>query len=278
MANYKDNDPIGWCGDASRGAALGRRTIQGSIEDNEILTIIHKPWVDGDYDENGTYFGGGNGDNLYWVSSEDGGVDYIIRARDFDDARKQVIKEYPNSRTKIGGDKYCVSLDEQTLQQLLDEQREFIEKEYPNLLESIELNDEIRNAAKAFEEAVLAALEIWVGDNLALLVTEDFGPDNLVHSIVGVMSSLRGGAGYLYYMEHEGAGVGTWDGDWDYLVKDRVNRARSVLKDLSKFVKKATHDEWVGLRNALMNRSFEGVVEEEEDEECDEEDDLCLSQ
>lgn len=265
MASYQDNDPKGWCGDPSRGAALGRATIQGELGEGETLSIVRKQ-LDGDYDENGTYFGGGPGTQpLFWVSSEDGGIDYMIRAKDIGDARAQVRTKYPGA--KIAGDSYNVSLDIDTLQQFLDGECESLE------CESAEVNDEIKIAAREFEAAVWRTLETWVSANLGLLELDDFEPytDGLVDisvgdaartasltgAIVREMSSLRGGAGYLYYMEQEGAGVGTWDGDWDWLFKDS-----KTIPELSKVVKNATHAEYQKLQNALMECAM--AVEEGE--------------
>ncbi len=259
MSSYTDNDPRGFCGDPKRGAALGRPSIQGELGEGETLTVTRKQ-LEGDYDENGTYFGGGPGTQpLFWVSSEDGGVDYMIRAKDIGDARAQVHAKYPG--TKIKGDSYNVSLDADTLQQLLNGECESLEEEYA------ELNDEVKIAAREFETAVWRTLETWVSNNLGLLELDGFEPDkdgSLTGSIVREMSSLRGGAGYLYYMEHEDAGVGTWDGDWDWLFKDK-----ETIRELSQVVKNATHAEYQKLHNALMTCAFEGDPEKEslEDEE-----------
>jgi len=268
MVSYSDNDPKGWMGDPSRGAALGRLTIKGELGDGETLNVVRKQ-LDGDYDENGTYFGGGPGTQpLFWVSSEDGGIDYMIRAKDIGDARAQVGKQYPGA--KIAGDSYDVSLDLDTLQQLLDGEVESFECD-PNVVATV--NDEIKTAAKEFETAVWRTLETWVSANLGLLELDGFEPDEdglVTGSIVREMSSLRGGAGYLYYMEHEGAGVGTWDGDWDWLFKcnnDPGKPYRDSLRALSDVVKNATHTEHQKLKDALMNCALESVPEEDDEDE-----------
>jgi hypothetical protein len=260
MISYKDSDPIGWGGDASRGAALGRPTIKGEIEEGTVLTVVRKQ-LDGDYDENGTYFGGGpDVQPIFWVSSEDGGIDYVIRAKDIGDARAQVAAKYPGA--KIAGDSYNVSLDLETLQELLDCEIENLESD-PNIVATV--NDKIKAAAKEFEEAVWRTLETWVSANLGLLELDGFEPDEeglVTGSIVREMSILRGGAGYLYYMEHEGAGVGTWDGDWDHLFKDK-----KIIRELSSVVKNATRIEYQKLKTDLLIRALESVPEEEDDED-----------
>lgn len=253
MLTYTTNDPKGWCGDPSRGAALGRPTIRGEYT-GQVLHITRKQ-LDGDYDENGTYFG--QGEPLFWVHSDDGEFDYMLRAKDIGAARVQVGKDYPGAM--IAGDSYDVSLNLDTLQQLLDSECESLEEEH------CELNDEIKIAAQEFETAVWRTLEAWVSANLGLLEIDGNGfepdADGLVTgSIVREMSSLRGGAGYLYYMEHEGAGVGTWDGDWDHLFKDKI-----TIRVLSGIVKRLTHTEYERLHDALMNCALESGSEEDDD-------------
>lgn len=89
--DYQANDPKGWCGDAKRGAALGRPAIhdpdfKGHLHVQEI------PLEDG-YDENGTYFGEGR--PLYWVANHLYTIDYMIRADDHADVLKQVKEKCP---------------------------------------------------------------------------------------------------------------------------------------------------------------------------------------
>jgi len=93
--SYSDNDPRGWCGDPSRGAALGRSTYHA--EDPAEFTgklYIARIILDGDYDINGTYWGGG-GNPLFWCASEDGEVDYVIRARNWSAAVNTFGDKYP---------------------------------------------------------------------------------------------------------------------------------------------------------------------------------------
>lgn len=71
MPSYKTNDPKGWCGDPTRGAALGRPNIHNK-EYTGKLTLRRIRLNSGGYDSNGTYFG--------WGASADGSVDFITRA------------------------------------------------------------------------------------------------------------------------------------------------------------------------------------------------------
>lgn len=100
IADYKKNDPRGWGGDPSRGAALGRATIADAPTNQPIKLYLRRVRLDsGGYDRNGTYFGVGT--PLYWVSGEDAEgneVDYMVRAYDRDDAKDEVRKRYPLAR------------------------------------------------------------------------------------------------------------------------------------------------------------------------------------
>ena len=96
MIDYKTNDPIGWCGNRSRGAALGRPTITDAAADAPIrLSVSHVRLNDGGYDCNGTYFGEGR--PLYWVHDQDGLVDFVLRAWNRDEAVMQAREDYPNA-------------------------------------------------------------------------------------------------------------------------------------------------------------------------------------
>jgi hypothetical protein len=95
--SYKTNDPVGWCGDRSRGAALGRATIHNAPKEfSGKLTLRRKYLNNGGYDENGTYFG--HGAPLYWYASEDGEIDAVLRASSREDAKEQIRKMYPKAR------------------------------------------------------------------------------------------------------------------------------------------------------------------------------------
>ena len=99
MPDYKDNDPRGWCGDMSRGAAMGRPTIRDDDADPKRsvkLTLRRIRLDNGGYDVNGTYFG--HADPLYWYADEDGTIDAMTRATDRKDAKSQIRETYPNAR------------------------------------------------------------------------------------------------------------------------------------------------------------------------------------
>ena len=96
--NYRDNDPRGWCGDPRRGAAMGRgsRHVEPSFDGRLFLERVRLN--QGGYDRLGTYFG--SGDPLYWCCSEDGSIDYCLRASSRTEARATVLKRYPAARVR----------------------------------------------------------------------------------------------------------------------------------------------------------------------------------
>jgi hypothetical protein len=99
MPDYKLHDPRGWCGDPSRGAALGRPTVTDKPKDFDgVLTLRRVRLNSGGYDTNGTYFG--NGTPLYWCASDDGEVDFMLRAYGRRTAREQAREVYPKAEIK----------------------------------------------------------------------------------------------------------------------------------------------------------------------------------
>ncbi len=98
--DYTLHDPKGWCGDPKRGAAMGRGSYH--VEDKEAFEgkmFVKYVRLSGDYDSNGTYFGGGPGTlPLYWCTNEDQTIDFMLRATDREDAKEQVKRAYPKAR------------------------------------------------------------------------------------------------------------------------------------------------------------------------------------
>jgi hypothetical protein len=105
MPNYSANDPKGWCGDPKRGAALGRPTVKDASPDFSGKVHLAKIRMNGDYDCNGTYFGFcSQGEALFWVSTDDNAIDYVIRVRGSsaanrrEAAKAKVRESYPKAR------------------------------------------------------------------------------------------------------------------------------------------------------------------------------------
>lgn len=99
MPDYKTHDPRGWCGDPSRGAALGRATIQDEDENYAGKIFLMRVRLNqGGYDRNGTYFG--TGAPLYWCANEEYTIDFILRANSRESARELVLKKYPHAKVR----------------------------------------------------------------------------------------------------------------------------------------------------------------------------------
>ena len=94
--SYKTNDPKGWCGNPSRGAALGRPSIHGEKNYSGKMHLRRIRLDNGGYDSNGTYFG--SGPPLFWYASDDGTIDCMIRAKDRAAAKVIIQKDYPKAR------------------------------------------------------------------------------------------------------------------------------------------------------------------------------------
>ncbi len=97
MRKYTDNDPKGWGGDPTRGAALGRSEINTPDEETYTTPLIlkHVPIDKQGYDPNGTYFG--TGERLYWLASDDGCIDRVFRAKDDAEALALAKAEHPGA-------------------------------------------------------------------------------------------------------------------------------------------------------------------------------------
>lgn len=97
--DYKAHDPRGWCGDPSRGAAMGRGSYHADDKLASVKLHLRCVRLNGDYDSNGTYFGGGYGTlPLYWVCDADQSIDFMLRAESRDDAKRLALEDYPNAR------------------------------------------------------------------------------------------------------------------------------------------------------------------------------------
>ena len=94
--SYATNDPRGWGGDPKRGAALGRPTVTDADKSLPVKLYLRRVRINsGGYCPKGTYFGIGR--PLYWAADADGEVDFVIRADDREDAKLEVLRDYPNA-------------------------------------------------------------------------------------------------------------------------------------------------------------------------------------
>ena len=185
--------------------------------------------------------------------------DVGTRAQMFDDGYSAwaVAKRFTKGsadRLASGNPKVATIQDGNTLQKLVEMEMESIgatgdfESKFFRRVES---------AAAVWDSAVEDALLNWV--KKAPQTTFNMAAAPLrraqdAHGIVEVLMKHRGGAGYLYYMEMEGAGVGTWDGDWDVLFQDP-----HIIHDLSKHMASVLRSQFQKLNKAISDAAFSAM-------------------
>jgi len=102
MPDYKDRNPGGWGGDPSRGAALGRRDVQGDPDYTGKVTLRRVRLDSGGYDPLGTYWGNVRGSYVYWAAADDPtgeeNWELVIRAGHREQAKAIVRQSYPDCR------------------------------------------------------------------------------------------------------------------------------------------------------------------------------------
>jgi hypothetical protein len=84
------------------GAPMGRRSYCG--EPTAKVHLFRVRLVGGDYDDGGAYWGGYPSPPLYCARALDstddcsGGVQLFVRAKNRDDAKRQILEDYPDLR------------------------------------------------------------------------------------------------------------------------------------------------------------------------------------
>lgn len=134
-----------------------------------------------------------------------------------------------------------LSSDHRTLEQLVDMDMESLGVEG-----EATVTPQLVRAAKKFDKAVEATLEMWVADNHDAL-EEDYDASDLYAE----------DGSYNVLMTLNGHGVGIWDGRWDHFFKDD----RSI-KDLERFLERnlSRYADGTGsgsFNEALMDAAFE---------------------
>ena len=157
--------------------------------------------------------------------------------------------------------KQATITDQKTLWQLIDMAAESSADGKPYESGDVKITNDVLQAAKAWDTMVEQVLLDWVGKNIEkfALGTGPLQHAKTPHDIVEVLMKHRGGAGYLYYMEAEGHGVGTWDGDWDVLFHD----PDKTIKALSSHVKAKTRAAYGKLGDAIEAAGYAALGEEE---------------
>ncbi len=127
------------------------------------------------------------------------------------------------------------------------------------------VTDEMSRAANQWDDKVQSELTKWAKANMDKfeLSARPFSRIRRADesSITDVLMVHRGGAPYLYYMEAEGHGVGTWDGDWDQLFKE----GSRTVDELSEYIKRATSREYQALSEVIQDVAAASAPEEEDD-------------
>ena len=79
------------------GAQMGRSDNMPHPGNNDLeapwkLHLVRLRWVDGDYDEGGAYWGGGQGDSIFWAYGDvgDTAAEIFVRARTRAEAKAKV--------------------------------------------------------------------------------------------------------------------------------------------------------------------------------------------
>ncbi len=88
------------------GAPLGRQNLIPNPNATVKLHMVKLRWVDGDYSEDGTYWGQTKGEHIYWARGEyyeeglSQNVDYcvFVRAKSRVEAKELVRESVPNAR------------------------------------------------------------------------------------------------------------------------------------------------------------------------------------
>lgn len=159
-------------------------------------------------------------------------------------------------------------IDDRTLDQLVDMAVESVGGDPTNS----DFTPALKGARDKWHNAVEDALEKWLEKpkNFAKLdldssVFRGVEDQEDIDMVVEALQEHRGGAGYLYFMEMEGHGVGTWDGDWDQLFVD----GDRTVSELSKYMERTVSREHQNLKNEIDEIAFASVPEDEDGYEDD---------
>ena len=86
------------------GSAMGRKSWRDNFREHQAdpikCCLRRLRWVDGDYDEQGAYWGHVSGTWIYWANFDigDDNQDIFVRATSRDDAKDQIRKELPQAK------------------------------------------------------------------------------------------------------------------------------------------------------------------------------------
>lgn len=82
------------------GSSMGRRSSRIQSDEPVKVSMRKLRWVDGDYDEQGAYWGYAAGTNIYWANFDlgDSNEDIFVRATSRQDAKEQVRKQLSSAK------------------------------------------------------------------------------------------------------------------------------------------------------------------------------------
>jgi hypothetical protein len=185
--------------------------------------------------------------------TEEDAKEWKANTEEYGDKFKKSANSWKASTRKVSS-----LTSDNTLQSLLEAAIESMDGD----ASKADVDAAIENAAKDYEDAVEKALLGWVKTNLDEFALGK-GPLRSAKDdsdVVEVMLKLGGGAAYLYFMEGNDEGVGTWDGDWDILFK---SEPEGSLKELSSLMKSKTKAQFKKLQDAIESRASELSSEED---------------
>lgn len=102
MKTLPSGTTYGYDGDGNKvptGSSMGRRSSHVQSDEKVKCYLRKLRWVDGDYDEQGAYWGYVSGTHIYWCNFDlgDSNEDIFVRATSRDDAKQQIKEQLPNA-------------------------------------------------------------------------------------------------------------------------------------------------------------------------------------
>ncbi|MFA6234293.1 MAG: DUF2958 domain-containing protein [Bacteroidota bacterium] len=180
----------------------------------------------------------------------------LTHKKDFDEKshldpkEMEIWKRYQElKKGKTARDKTATITNDGTLHQLIK-----MEIEDQDGMWEPKVSSKVKSAARIWEDTVKRYLMDWVARNLDKFNLGEpvFGRHHDARGIVEVLMVHAGGAGFLYYMELEGHGVGTWEGDWDELFNDKA-----TIKSLSLHMKTALQSAHSAFKSVIETAAYD---------------------
>ena len=196
----------GWCGDPSRGAAMGRGSDL-PFDFKGALQIRHVP-LDGDYDPGGTYWGGP--DNLYCAVSTDGRERYLRIGHpngvtDIEAAKAQ----FPNATFPVQSEVSDADIDDMLAGYIEAALFSTNDESTPEGGEPLDNNYNESDLTPECRAGMREDCERFAHENSKALLAS-MGKKG-AHTVKWASWDL---AGYLIWLNRNGHGIGFWGGEW----------------------------------------------------------------